>query len=677
MKKILIFIFIVTGLSASYTSEQIKEILKDSDYREINKILHTKDAVRLLERAVWDGRMDVLKKVAKTDSSLLNLTDGQGNDVLMLAAFLAKPEYVKFLVKYVNPNRVNERGVNSLQMVPTGLNQMTGDLFLKNEKFRKKVFETIRILKEHHAKFEYFKDKFKTGRILYLLKKQKPEVKKLFFKLMNDKQKMFAYIVLGNEKKAKEILDAHPEFLKNPYFLDYPAHFLWTLAKLKKYGFIKYMLEKAKENNVDLPDYIVTSPNAKNVDDIEDEKFWSIANPYMKSLGGYEKEDYDTLTRIPFNAVLKKDYKRLEDYTKYGYWNFVKYGFELGNDLTFEYYTPLLMAIEYGDKKAVGILLKNGGYISGWNEIHYKILRGEPLGLEKYPLWERVFKVNQRGILDGITPITLALMYNPKYVKELLKYIDPSKVNRYDFHFAIKDGLAKEFLPYVKYVSDRDLILLLEKHETDVIKELYKRGIIDDFDIKNLGAAVRKDKDLTNFVLKKLLLRECKENESFLIYPRVNDKEVLKCLKAGYKFGDDTLVTLIQEGNPEIMKYLVKYKNHKIKGKYYPLFFITKKEYINEFTTPENKSQKIVPECVTTMNKKICEKAVKKAIELGNYPFAANIAIRINEPQLVKKYVDKLPNIFKMCYYLETDRKKAKEFAKKTKAVCPLPLPKK
>jgi len=663
-----LFIIFLTFINLfAYNAKELKEIIT-SNSPKIDNILHSKDSIYLLEEAIWLDRMDILKKAKKDELSTIDI---QGNNLLMLASFLAKPKFVKFLVPYINPNQTNKRGLNSLQMVLAGLNQINGRKFQKDKKLQRDVFEVIKILKQNYAKFEYPNNKFYTGRILYLLPKQPPLIQKLFLALMNDKQKMFAYVMLNQENKAKEILNKHIEFLKEPYFLDYPKHFLWILANVKKYKFAKYMLEVAKKNNIDLIDYIVTSRWAKNVDDIDDEKFWKFAQKYIKPLGKYQKMDYDKLTQIPFDAIFGKDYKTLDDFTKYKFWNFVEHRELVDIKLTFDYYTPFLVAIELKDKKAVNILLKNGGYMSGWNELHYKILQNKPLNLDKYSKWEKVYKVNQGGLLNSITPITLSLMYNPKYIDKLLKYIEPTKMNKYDFHFAIKDNLEDKFLPYVKVVYKNDLILLLKKKRIDFIKKLYKKGIIDEYDIKFLGDAAKNNKELLEIMLNAYLLRQCKENEPFLIYPKLNKKDILKCLKAGYKFSDDSLVALLQDGNKEMMKYLTKYKNHKIRGKYYPIFFITQKEFIDEFTTPQSKSQKVVAECVATMDKDICKKAIKKAIELKNYDFAGNLAIKTHQPNLIKNYVDKLSDMFKMCYYLETNPKKAEEFRKKTKAKCP------
>jgi hypothetical protein len=665
MKLLLVFLTAINLFA--YSASELKEIIT-SNSPKIDEILHSKEGIYLLEEAVWLDRMDILKKVKKDE---LSAVDIQGDNLLMFAAFLAKPKFVKFLLPYINPNQTNKRRLNSLQMVFAGLLQVNGKKFQKDKKLQKDVFEVIKILKQNYAKFEYPGDKFYTGRILYLLPKQPPLIQKLLLALMNDKQKMFAYVMLNKENKAKEILNKHIEFLKEPYFLDYPKHFLWILANAKKYEFAKYMLDVAKKNNINLIDYMVTSRWAKNADDIEDEKFWKFAQKYIKPLGKYQKTDYDKLTQIPFDAVFGKDYKTLDDFTKYKFWNFVKYKDEVDTKLTFDYYTPFLLAIELKDKKAVDIMLKNGGYMSGWNELHYRILTNKPLNLDKYPKWERIYKVNQGELLDGITPITLALMYNPKYLDELLKYMDTSNMNIYDFHFAIKDNLEDKFLPYVRIAFSDDLILLAKKKRFDIIKKLYKKGIINEDSLRVIGKEIEKNKELLGSMLNAYLLKECKENEDFLVYPKIDKEDVLKCLKAGYKFSDDTLVALIQDGDKEIMKYLVKYKNHKIRGKYYPLFFITKKEFLDEFTTPKSRSQRAAAECTITFNKDICKKAVKTAIELKNYNFAANVAIKTNQPYLVKDYVDKLFNMFKMCYYLETNPKKADEFSKKTKAKCP------
>jgi len=665
MKKLIILILF--SFLFSFSTKELSQII-DSNSSKIKEIIHSKDGIYLLEVAIWKDRFDILL-LAKKEGFDFNTTDYRGNNLLMLASFLAKSKFVKFLVNNINPNEVNINGLNSLQMVLAGVNQINSEKFLKNENFREDVYKTIKILKQNYAKFEYKGNYYKTSKIIYHINEVPDLVKNLLFALMNDKQKMFAYLRLNKENKAKEILKSHPEFLKDPYFLDFPNHFLWILTKFKEYSFIEYMLKTAKKQNINLLDYIVTDYWAKQVYDIDDKMFWTIANKYIKPIGKYEKMDFDKLREIPFKAILNKDYKLLDDFTKYGFWNFPKLKVDIDVNLVFRYYTPLLLAIELNDKKAVDILLKNGGYMSGWNEFHYKILKNKPLNLDKYHKWERVYKINEGGLLDSVTPLTLALMYNPKYVDELLKFT--KKIDKNTFYFAIKQNLEDKLLPYVSHVDRKSLILLLEKKRVDVIKKLVKRKIISDWDIKELGDVVKNNKEILNFMLKKYLLKQCKENEAFLVYPKVDRKSVLKCLKAGYKFSDDSLLALIQDGNDTILSYLVKYKNHKLRGKYYPIMYLTNKKFLDKFTTSQNKDQRVVAECQITHNKETCKKAIYKAIELKNYNLAANLSVMSNQPYLVKDYLDKIYPMFKMCYYLQTDPKKAKKFAKKTKAKCP------
>ena len=683
MKLLLIFITIINLFA--YTSNELKEIIT-SNSSKIDEVLHSKDGVYLLEEAILLNRMDILKKAKKAGVNL-NQVDNEGNNLLMFASFLAKPKFVKYLIKEINPNLLNKRGVNSLGMVIAGINQNYPFVFYKNftpkvkdkksfEEYKKKlkqnIIKTTDILKKEGAKSEYIGNRAYSTFIFFRnyieknLRDKKPINKELTNFLLNhyfnDKQKMFLYFILGKDKKGKDILNKHIEFLKNPYYLDFNYHFLYLLAKIDKLEIAKYMINLAEKHNIDLVNYKITAIYAKNVNDLKYSKwakeFWNYYAKFLKD--GNETKVYKLL--------LDKEYKNLDNYTKSHFWQFIKFSDEIDKDIPFSKITPLVLAIYYQDKKAVEILLKNGGYMSGWNELHYKILKNKSLNLDKYQKWERVYKVNQGGLLDSITPITLSLMYNPKYIDELLKYT--TQISEIDFHFAIKHNLEDKVLPYVKKVINNDLILLAKKKRFDIIKKLYKNGIIDDYDIRVIGKEIQKDKELLNIMLNAYLLKQCKENEPFLIYPKINNKSILKCLKAGYKFSDDTLVVLLQDGNKEIMKYLIKYKNHKLRDKYYPIFFITKKEFLDDFITPQSKSQKVVAECRITLNKDICKKAIEISLKLKNYDFAANLAIETNQTYLIKDYVDKL-QAFKSCYFIVTDEKKAIEYYKKTKEWCP------
>ena len=503
MKKLFILLTLI-NLLFSYNVDELKKII-NSNSPKIDKILKSKDAIYLLEEAIFLDRFDLIKK-AKKERVNFQITDKQGNTLLHLAAFLAKPKFVEYLIKYIDPNTLNKKGFNSLTMVILGINQVYPFVFNKNytpknkksfeiKKIKENIIKTTDILKKADAKSEYVGNNSTLVFIRNYLEKfryKKAQCRELNEFLLNhyfnDKQKMLIYFILGKDKKGKEILNRHIEFLKNPYYLDMPYHFLYLLAKLNRLDLAKYMINLAQKHNIDLVNYEITSPYAKNIEDLEDKrwakKFWDYYVKFFK-YGDEEKV---------YKLVLNKKYKELNKYIKTHFWQFMKDGYEVDNSILLEKITPFILAIYYKDKKAVNIFLKNRAYVSGWNELHYKILKNKPLNLEKYSKWEKFYKVNQGGLLDGITPITLSLIYNPKYLDELLRYIEPNKMSRYDFTLAIKNNLEDKLAPFVNKVSNYDLLLLAEKNRFDIIKTLYKKGVIDKYDLEILGSKLKNTK---------------------------------------------------------------------------------------------------------------------------------------------------------------------------------------
>ena len=506
MKKLFILLMLI-NLLFSYNVDELKKII-NSNSPKIDKILHSKDAVYLLEVAILLNRFDLIKK-AKKEGINLQITDKEGNTLLHLAAFLAKLKFVKYLVKEIDPNAINKKGINSLGMVIAGINQNYPFVFYKKytpkvedkksfeaykKKLKENIIKTADILRKAGAKSEFRENRYSTfiffrNYVERYLRDKEPVNKELNEFLLNhyfnEKQKMFIYFILGKDKKAKEILNRHIEYLKDPYYLDMPYHFLYLFAKIDRLDLAKYMIDLAQKHNIDLVNYEITSPYAKNIEDLEDRRwakeFWDYYVKFFKY--GDEKKVY--------KLVLNKKYKELDEYTKTHFWQFMKDSYEIDNKILLKKITPFVLAIYYKDKKAVNIFLKNKAYVSGWNELHYKILKNKPLNLEKYSKWERFYKVNQGGLLDGITPITLSLMYNPKYLDELLKYIEPNKISRYDFTLAIKNNLEDKLVPFVNKVSNYDLLLLAEKKRFDIIKAFYKKGVIDKYDLEILDSKLK------------------------------------------------------------------------------------------------------------------------------------------------------------------------------------------
>lgn len=76
------------------------------------------------------------------------------------------------------------------------------------------------------------------------------------------------------------------------------------------------------------------------------------------------------------------------------------------------------------------------------------------------------------------------------YKRSILKN-RPNKMNRYDFTLAIKNNLEDKFAPFVNKVSDYDLLLLAKKKRFDFIKALFKRGVIDKYDLEILASKLK------------------------------------------------------------------------------------------------------------------------------------------------------------------------------------------
>jgi len=83
MKKFFVLLMLINLLFA-YNVDELKKII-NSNSPKIDKILHSKDAVYLLETAIFLNRFDLIKKAKKVN---LQIRDKEGNTLLHLAAFL-------------------------------------------------------------------------------------------------------------------------------------------------------------------------------------------------------------------------------------------------------------------------------------------------------------------------------------------------------------------------------------------------------------------------------------------------------------------------------------------------------------------------------------------------------------------------------------------------------------
>ncbi len=686
MKKIalLSFIFIVSLYSCGI--KELKGFI-DSNSSKIDSIIKSKDSFKLLSLAIKFDRLDILKKAQKLHFDF-NSTDERGDNLLMFASFLAKPEFVNFLIDKIDPNDTNERGINSLGMVLAGINQNYPFIFYEEyakqtttnadkktfeaykNKIEQNIIKTIKILKENSAKSEFAGNRYST--FLFIrnfardAKRKKPIEKKLsnilFKYYLNDKQKIFLYFLLKKDQKGKDILKSHIDYLKEPYYLDYPVHFLYLIAKIDRPDLAKYMLNLAKQHHIDIVNYSITYKHAKNIDDLHD-TYWG-----KKFYKLYSNEIKDGNETKVFDLLSSKNYKELDNYTKDHFWNFTKNRYDIDTSLPFKEITPLFLAIIKKDKKAVEILLKNGGYISGWNALHYAILKNRPLKLDSYKRWDRVFKINQKGSLNEISPVTLSLIYNPKYLDKLLRYT--KSVGKIGFYYAIKQNLEDKILPYVKEANLGILVSLIKKGRIDIVKELYKKRVIDKCDItdKDLNDILEHSKYYNKFIqtFKELFSEQCSHS---------NKQNSTICLKLGYKPDDKTLVKLLLNADKTTIKYLQKYKEYKLYGKYYPISYIKNSKYFKYFITPKTKAQKSIAECKIAIkngrakNNPSCKKTLKVLLNIDKLS-ALYMALKSDNTSLIKeKDIKDLSKNLQLCYYLDTNLTKAKALYEKYKDI--------
>ncbi len=83
------------------------------------------------ERAIWDaceqGRLEILQKVFKDDSSFANITDAESKTPIHIAALNGQTEIVQYLLKNfrIQYNNQDKRGWNALHCAAMSRNENT------------------------------------------------------------------------------------------------------------------------------------------------------------------------------------------------------------------------------------------------------------------------------------------------------------------------------------------------------------------------------------------------------------------------------------------------------------------------------------------------------------------------------------------------------------------------
>ena len=485
--KIIITIFLTTFSLFGFNYNKAKNIIDKNNTKEILQNLKSPDGLYFLETAIKLNRIDILKLAIKNHFDFTQTSERHHNTILDFSVFMLKKDAVKILVKFVNPNHISTQHKNSIKMLLTGIYQQYRWILYPKEKLikilkddklskadiqknlklykqlRKDSLDIIDILKTNGAKFE------ETGtypnEITLFLDARKGHIKKdsykyrLFEKLLGDKGKLFLYIGMNQFNKAKNFLDSHINILKEPYFLDYPHHYFYVLQKDKKYcNIVKFMIQKSFQNHFNIIDYYVTN----NHSNIEVGGSYT-ANCFKKLYDKYDpKPKYNFKIYDIFKFIKNHDYANIKKYISDGGWNytaftyFIPIKYQAYSYVIQDHPTPFLEALlgRNRDKKIVDIMLKNGGYMSGWNEIDYNILENKPLHLEKYSKWVRIFKLNQGDLSKNITSIYLAVLDdNFNLMKKLIKYgANPNiklsnGINLIDF--AINYNANKKIIEYL------------------------------------------------------------------------------------------------------------------------------------------------------------------------------------------------------------------------------------
>ncbi len=544
--RILIF-FILTVSAFGFNIQKAKEILDTNNTKQILQKIKQND-LYFLEYAIKQDRMDILKLAIKNGFDF-NKTDEHGNTVLDFSAFFLNKKAVKLLIPIINPNHLSNRNMNTLRFVLQGISQEYDWILypkekvikmLKDDKLSKKEIELnlklydylrasalkiIDILKQNGAKFE-LKGAY-PNEITFLITAREGRVKnnfeyKLFEKLLDNKGKLFLYIGTNQFNKAKKFINSHPQVLKKPFFLDYPHHYFYVLQKDNKYCDIaKYMIKKYPN----ILYYRVTYKPKTFLDIRKRECFkkiyqkynlTSVSNPYK----AVDKKQITNNSYEIFKFIKTKNYKKIEEFTKKPRWNFVVYKDDVlnytgWNPVTDDYTTPFLEALlgKYKDKKIVQIMLKNGGYMSGWNEIHYSILQNRPINLKKYKKWTKIYKLNEGGLLKNITPIYLAVLENNlNLIKKFIKNGANININlnnninliEFAIYYETKAKIIKYLINLKKEIDFETFKLLAYYNRFDILKFIKENKIqIKDYSLKEATTKVFNDLLTTKSHLKK------------------------------------------------------------------------------------------------------------------------------------------------------------------------------
>ena len=524
MKTLLSLILLVT-IAFSFDINEAKKLLDSNNTQDILSALKSKDGYYYLGTAIKEGRNDILDLAIKNHFDF-NQTNNKNSTLLDLSAFFLNKEAVQKLAPIINPNHITKSKKNAIKMLLTGVYQVNRWIlypkekltkmfkddkytedemeksFMLYEKLRKDALDIIDILKQNGARFEqsgtypneitFFKaareGKIKKGSYKY----------KFYEKLLDDKGKFFFYVGMDEFEKAKKFLSNHPWILKEPCFLDYERHFFYVLQRDSKYcDLAEFMIKKAFENNFNIIDYIVTNDKT--------EVYWDAGYKeecFEKLYTKYEpKPKYDFEMFDIFKFMMNKNYENIDKYTSDPGWNFTVFRDDIpleyrpsfndvmGNNSNENFFLEALLG-EFRDAKTVKIILKNGGYMSDWNELHYAILEHKPLHLKSYKKWERVFKLNQGDLALGLTPLYLAVLENDfELVKKLIanganpntKLSSDSDIIDFAIHYETDKKMILYFIKQKGTINKTQLIRLAQYKYFDILKYIKQNNIHDEY----------------------------------------------------------------------------------------------------------------------------------------------------------------------------------------------------
>ena len=442
----------------------------------------------ILTQAIIDNRLDILEYAIQNE--LVATPNQKGVTLLDIAAYTLNKEAVKLLIPYIDPNHLTNGNLNSLREV------LSGVLEKKKTTDKQDVFEIIDILKKNGARFDingaYPDDWYFFGKKSI---KKEPFLYALIEKILDDKSRFLFYVGLEEFTKAKSFLDNHIEILKEPYFLGQKEHIFSVFIHYKKYCDItKYIVNKGFENHIYVLDYSITGAS--------EESFYE---KYQKIRDDLKEKCFEKIfaqrTKLPFKSyeifryIKENNYKMIKEVTKYPGWNKTLFAWNIPSEYRPKYYEPMVgmnispfayVVFVKRDKKMIDIMLKNGGYISGWNELHYKLLQNKPLQLKKYKKWERVFKLNQGDIINNVTPLYLAFLYGDfELVKQLVQNgarVDVEIFKRYGvvesaLEHKVDKKISKFLLLKRKYINEYDIKLLARLRDFELLEFIKKHNL--------------------------------------------------------------------------------------------------------------------------------------------------------------------------------------------------------